>query len=239
MPVVEQWQPEGAIVLKNASTNEDMKRLAAEMTPEVRLMAGCAGLAHYLPDKLQIPVGKLPEVTLHQPLLVISGSTSKVSLDQLRYCEEKGFHSILLTDILKPEPNFKTLVQQVLKTHYSGVLLEVIRSEEECALLNQKAICAGLTSIQTSERIASNLDTVDKSVVLWYNEEKRTGVFLHGEQLSTARYVRCDVGNSQAVHNRKQGNVGRERKGYPSISEWRVLDFENGSTLERPAAGIW
>ena len=83
------------------------------------------------------------------------------------------------------------------------------------------------------------LDAVDKSVVLWYNEEKRTGVFLHGEQLSTARYVRCDVGNSQAVHNRKQGNVGRERKGYPSISEWRVLDFENGSTMERPAAGIW
>ena len=83
------------------------------------------------------------------------------------------------------------------------------------------------------------LDTVDKSVVLWYNEEKSTGVFLHGEQLSTARYVRCDVGNSQAVHNRKQGNVGRERKGYPSISEWRVLDFENGSTMERPAAGIW
>ena len=86
---------------------------------------------------------------------------------------------------------------------------------------------------------SSVLDTVDKSVVLWYNEEKRTGVFLHGEQLSTARYVRCDVGNSQAVHNRKQGNVGRERKGYPSISEWRVLDFENGSTMERPAAGIW
>lgn len=87
--------------------------------------------------------------------------------------------------------------------------------------------------------IGTVLDTVDKSVVLWYNEEKRTGVFLHGEQLSTARYVRCDVGNSQAVHNRKQGNVGRERKGYPSISEWRVLDFENGSTMERPAAGIW
>ena len=83
------------------------------------------------------------------------------------------------------------------------------------------------------------LDTVDKSVVLWYNEEKRTGVFLHGEQLSTARYVRCDVGNSQAVHNRKQGNVGRQRKGYASISEWSVLDFENGSTMERPAAGIW
>ena len=88
-------------------------------------------------------------------------------------------------------------------------------------------------------RMLELLDTVDKSVVLWYNEEKRTGVFLHGEQLSTARYVRCDVGNSQAVHNRKQGNVGRERKGYPSISEWRVLDFENGSTMERPAAGIW
>ena len=98
----------------------------------------------------------------------------------------------------------------------------------------------GASSTPVGTRLClQSLDTVDKSVVLWYNEEKRTGVFLHGEQLSTARYVRCDVGNSQAVHNRKQGNVGRERKGYPSISEWRVLDFENGSTMERPAAGIW
>lgn len=94
-------------------------------------------------------------------------------------------------------------------------------------------------TLLSAKKCSILLDTVDKSVVLWYNEEKRTGVFLHGEQLSTARYVRCDVGNSQAVHNRKQGNVGRERKGYPSISEWRVLDFENGSTMERPAAGIW
>ena len=96
-----------------------------------------------------------------------------------------------------------------------------------------------LISFKSSFGHSPSLDTVDRSVVLWYNEEKRTGVFLHGEQLSTARYVRCDVGNSQAVHNRKQGNVGRQRKGYPSISEWRVLDFENGSTMERPAAGIW
>ena len=106
----------------------------------------------------------------------------------------------------------------------------------------------------------SFLDTVDKSVVLWYNEEKRTGVFLHGEQLSTARYVRCDVGNSQAVHNRKQGNVGRQRKGYPSISEflngvfwilrtgapWRDLPPEYGkwNTVQRRFCrwrdkGIW
>ena len=97
----------------------------------------------------------------------------------------------------------------------------------------------GLRAVASANTFVQGLDTVDRSVVLWYNEEKRTGVFLHGEQLSTARYVRCDVGNSQAVHNRKQGNVGRQRKGYPSISEWCVLDFENGSTMERPAAGIW
>ena len=128
-------------------------------------MAGCAGLAHYLPDKLQIPVGKLPEVTLHQPLLVISGSTSKVSLDQLRYCEEKGFHSILLSDILAPEPNFKALVQQVMEKRHSGVLLEVIRSEEECARLNQEAERSGLNAVQASERIASNLGKAAASVV--------------------------------------------------------------------------
>ena len=129
-------------------------------------MAGCAGLAHYLPDKLQIPAGKLPEVTLHQPLLVISGSTSKVSLDQLRYCEEKGFRSILLTDILEAEPDFKTLVRQVMESHHSsGVLLEVIRSEEECARLNQEAGRSGLNSIQASERIASNLGKAAASIV--------------------------------------------------------------------------
>ena len=59
------------------------------------------------------------------------------------------------------------------------------------------------------------LDTVDKSVVLWYNEEKRTGVFLHGEQLSTARYVRCDVGNSQAVHNRETRERGEGTQRIP------------------------
>ena len=107
-------------------------------------------------------------------------------------------------------------------------------------LPRRKEVIAKILACCISQSLCGNsLDTVDKSVVLWYNEEKRTGVFLHGEQLSTARYVRCDVGNSQAVHNRKQGNVGRQRKGYPSISEWRVLDFENGSTMERPAAGIW
>ena len=36
-----------------------------------------------------------------------------------------------------------------------------------------------------------------------------------------------------------KGTWGGNAKGYPSISEWRVLDFENGSTMERPAAGIW
>ena len=41
MPVVEKWQSEGAIVLKNAATNEDMKQLVAEISPEMRLMAGC------------------------------------------------------------------------------------------------------------------------------------------------------------------------------------------------------
>lgn len=120
----------------------------------------------------------------------------------------------------------------LMPSELSGVELDAFKM-----LIRKRWVTQGLSD-DGRYRI-SLLDTVDKSVVLWYNEEKRTGVFLHGEQLSTARYVRCDVGNSQAVHNRKQGNVGRERKGYPSISQWRVLDFENGSTMERPAAGIW
>lgn len=123
------------------------------------------------------------------------------------------------------------------------VMLDEQYAKEQAVLSNEiKEIEGTIQQYEKDQKSADQfitLDTVDKSVVLWYNEEKRTGVFLHGEQLSTARYVRCDVGNSQAVHNRKQGNVGRQRKGYPSISEWRVLDFENGSTMERPAAGIW
>ena len=123
------------------------------------------------------------------------------------------------------------------------VMLEEQYAKEQAVLSNEiKEIEGTIQQYEKDQKSADQfitLDTVDKSVVLWYNEEKRTGVFLHGEQLSTARYVRCDVGNSQAVHNRKQGNVGRQRKGYPSISEWRVLAFENGSTMERPAAGIW
>lgn len=69
-------------------------------------------------------------------------------------------------------------------------------------------------------------------------KENIQGCF-HGEELSTARYVRCDVGNAQAVHNREQGDVGRKRQGYAAISERRVLDSEDRCAMERPAAGIW
>ena len=126
-----------------------------------------------------------------------------------------------------------------LHTGETNMDLELINSLFPKRRMNLDKAMQEVERLRAELADSEKLDTVDKSVVLWYNEEKRTGVFLHGEQLSTARYVRCDVGNSQAVHNRKQGNVGRERKGYPSISEWRVLDFENGSTMERPAAGIW
>ena len=129
-------------------------------------MAGCAGLAHYLPDALHIPVGKLLEVTLHQPLVVISGSASKVSLRQLRYCQERGFHSILLTNILDAEPNFTLLAHRVMEAErHSGVLLEVIRNEEESFRLNQEAARLGLDAVQTSERIASNLGKAAASIV--------------------------------------------------------------------------
>ena len=56
---------------------------------------------------------------------------------------------------------------------------------------------------------------------------------------SAALFVRCDVENAQAVQNRKQGDGVRQRKGYASISERRVLDSENRCATERPAAGIW
>ena len=89
---------------------------------------------------------------------MISGSTSKVSLRQLRYCEERGFRSILLTNILDAEPDFKSLVRQVSDAdQHSGILLEVIRSEEECICLNRKAASQGLDAVHASERIASNL----------------------------------------------------------------------------------
>ena len=138
------------------------------------------------------------------------------------------------TQWLIDSPTFKESIEAKLPYHTYAQLYNAPLQK-----FGETLYRTGSLDFEYTEDEASILDTVDKSVVLWYNEEKRTGVFLHGEQLSTARYVRCDVGNSQAVHNRKQGNVGRERKGYPSISEWRVLDFENGSTMERPAAGIW
>ena len=171
--------------------------------------------------------------------------TNKRDSPRLRFSKEELENPKLARKVEKAEQAAEHYdhARKKLQTHRLKLTVQEVQQEQKTLRQNEVGTPAVLepdlsaSTLETKGQQA--LDTVDKSIVLWYNEEKRTGVFLHGEQLSTARYVRCDVGNSQAVHNRKQGNVGRERKGYPSISEWRVLDFENGSTMERPAAGIW
>lgn len=153
-PVVHKWEEQGAILLRDAETEEDLHQAALNLRglPNARLMAGCAGFARYLPAALALPSGPAPEVEPAQPLLVVSGSASRVSKEQLRYCLAQGFRPVPFADVLEEQPNLTKIAQTVLReSRENHVMLDLPSGTP----LDDRAPC--LTAEQVSRRITANL----------------------------------------------------------------------------------
>ena len=89
------------IILADAETDEDLKTAGLRMKQKkmLRVSAGCAGFAAYLPELLELKRGMTPEIPdPGDRLLVISGSLNPVTLKQLDNAEENGFARIRLND---------------------------------------------------------------------------------------------------------------------------------------------
>lgn len=157
----------GAILLYEAQTAAQMSRIAQAVGKKsgINLFAGCAGFAAYLPEVLGMPVGEKREIRAPGPVLVISGSTSRVSLEQMRAAGDEGIPSILFRDIIQPSPDFGAVTRQAADALKSGsAMLESARDEKEVRALTEAALSGGLSIDQTGERIAANFGGAIKHI---------------------------------------------------------------------------
>lgn len=83
---------EKTILIYDAETAEDMRRITAEVleSGRVRMLAGCAGLAQALSSQLASSGRKEECEETWQPLLVVCGSVNRISKAQLDYAEKQG-----------------------------------------------------------------------------------------------------------------------------------------------------
>ncbi len=90
--------PEKAVWLFDARNDHDMERAAATLAghPDIRLFAGCAGFAGYLPGLIHMQRHTLPVPPACGRFLIVSGSVSEITLSQLARARERGYESITL-----------------------------------------------------------------------------------------------------------------------------------------------
>lgn len=116
-----------AVVLRDAADNGKLEQIAREAVHSgCTLLAGCAGLARYLPNALNLKTCEVKLPQINWPMVVISGSTSPVSLEQLRHGREQGFRSYIFRDVLEKESDFFSIVQAVRHmTNEMGLMIEL------------------------------------------------------------------------------------------------------------------
>lgn len=89
----------GAIVVYDVETDEDIYEIVDRLDKkdQLRLMAGCAGLASVLPRLLGLAGDKKDTYGLADKFLVACGSVNPITRAQLDYAEKNGFERIRLT----------------------------------------------------------------------------------------------------------------------------------------------
>lgn len=94
-----------SIWLYDAESEEDMERIGRELAEknELRVIAGCAGLAAVLPPLLSLTGREPIKLRLKESILVVCGSINPVTQKQLDYAQKSGFARIRLT----PEQKLK------------------------------------------------------------------------------------------------------------------------------------
>ena len=97
MPVIVHTEPvscgERGIQVYDAQSEEDLAAIAAHLKKcgQYRLLAGCSGMAQYVPELLDLAGNVSAELPLRKGLLVVCGSTNPVTVNQLEDAEAHGF----------------------------------------------------------------------------------------------------------------------------------------------------
>lgn len=164
------WQPHGGerILVFDATSDDDMRSIAAKLaergTP--RLMAGCAGMAEYLPGMLELRRNARRNIFFSQPgLIIVSGSLNKMTFEQIEYAREQGFVVVELTPEQKlcadlAKSNFRRpLLEKIREQSRAGarMIIHAVSGSEGIRQTDELARSLGLSAEETRVRVAANL----------------------------------------------------------------------------------
>lgn len=157
-----------AIEVCDASTETDMAAIAEALSGRHLCppLAGCAGFAAYLPALLGLPTDARTDRPALRHMLVVSGSTSAISLEQLRRARLAGIPSLRLSDPFGQAPLDSAVIETLMDRLGRGsMLLETAYTPEEVEAVTQAGLTAGLSMAQLGERIARRLAEVVATAV--------------------------------------------------------------------------
>lgn len=90
---------EYVIAVYDSRTNQDIQEGVRKLSENggLRLLAGCAGLAGFLPDALHLTKQKPATVRIEGPIVFVCGSLNPVVRSQIAYAREHGYAYIQLS----------------------------------------------------------------------------------------------------------------------------------------------
>lgn len=192
----------GRILVFDAASDEEMRRVAEKLKGlgAPRLMAGCAGMAEYLPEMIGLEKKNVDRVSFSQNgLTVVSGSLNEMTLEQVEYAQAHDFSVLELTpeqklcaDITK-SGLYEQLAEKVKAMRGSGIrlILQASSGTENLRRTDELARGMNLSAGDTRERVASNMGRL--AAMLLENGWSGTLAVFGGDTLISAmRAIGCD-----------------------------------------------
>lgn len=98
-----------AVGIFDADTMEDIRNIVTELNNknELRIMAGCAGLASVLSEILEFSHNIKEKPELSKPFLIICGSLNPISKKQIEYAQKQGYSRFTISEEKQLEADYQ------------------------------------------------------------------------------------------------------------------------------------
>ena len=136
-------QAESRIVVFDARSDEDLRLIAERLKRRglLRVTAGCAGFAEQLPTALGLKRRAVTKLVCPSQLLIVCGSTNRISLEQIEAAVQSGAERITIPPgqlLSRPGKHGEVLFERSLLPRIEGLLssggdliLQTARGEED------------------------------------------------------------------------------------------------------------
>jgi uncharacterized protein YgbK (DUF1537 family) len=220
--------PEGHIVVFDCLEHDDLRLIIKVLKDSDSLSAisGSAALAELLPEILGFEIRNNPIQIIKEPALVINGSLNPVSFEQVKYAEDKGFHSITIPSAMlsmkeiKEDLEIEKFVQEILEDQQKGksVILKSISSLKDIPV-NLPRIIYNSIAERMGIVISNILEQTEYETCVIYGGDTLMGImkamkikdiYPHDEILDGSALSRVIAGNKSLIFISKPGGFGKK-----------------------------